>query len=598
MREIHLAHTKISFFRSFRKVEVAFPESGGFRFISGSNQVEPRLGANGAGKSTLWDAVFWCFYGVSLRGLRASDLVTWGEERCGVSCTLRIDEHEHKILRLSNPNKLAINGQPVDQKAVNDLLGLSAIRFRHSVIFGQAVPLFPDLDVPARVTLLEEALDLALWGRLSDRAARKLGQLNAEVVAANLQLAEAEGQLKAIASADIDGLEKEERLWADERKEKLKAAITKQNQLADLHDKACYEYEEIKAKLSLLEQQREPEGLQELREQLRGLEHGLSEWQRNAHKAHELIEWYDNAEDCPTCRQLISPRFKLKTVADLKGQARLAEPRIAKLQAQIKAQQAAITQLEEETDKAKIAIYETAGARRMAAQRVEIANQQYRDAYASVQALSADIPNPYTKRLDSLVKAESDALKLRARVNKSKLRLKGQMAVGEYWKQGFKKVRLFQIKRVLDYLTLEVSNAASSLGLDGWHISFVTETETKSGTSKMGVQIVVSSPSGGQTIWEAWSGGEGQRLRLAIAIGLSTTIQRLSGVKWDLEVWDEPSAWLSAEGIEDLLETLSNRSLRAKRSIYICDHTALTFTGFSEVWSVVKTQEGSKVIQP
>jgi DNA repair exonuclease SbcCD ATPase subunit len=131
--------------------------------------------------------------------------------------------------------------------------------------------------------------------------------------------------------------------------------------------------------------------------------------------------------------------------------------------------------------------------------------------------------------------------------------------------------------------------------MDGWKVQLATETETKSGTVKLGVQIIVSSPKS-TAAWEAWSGGESQRLRLAMALGLASMIQRASGSWWNLEIFDEPSTFLSTEGVEHLLETLDYRAGVAKKAIWIVDHVALTYANFKEIWSMVKDPvEGSKV---
>ena len=72
-------------------------------------------------------------------------------------------------------------------------------------------------------------------------------------------------------------------------------------------------------------------------------------------------------------------------------------------------------------------------------------------------------------------------------------------------------------------------------------------------------------------------------------------IQRMSGVRYTFENWDEPSAWLSQEGIEDLLESLRERAVVAKKAIWIVDHRALGSGGFSQVWQAVKTDSGSSL---
>lgn len=177
------------------------------------------------------------------------------------------------------------------------------------------------------------------------------------------------------------------------------------------------------------------------------------------------------------------------------------------------------------------------------------------------------------------------------------LTVEGQIAAVEFWKTGFKRIRLYFVQKILEALQIEIQSAISALGLQGWKILLATETENKSGTMKLGVQITIESSGGQVGAWETWSGGESQRLRLSMGMGLAALIQRAAGVWFDIEVWDEPSAWLSDIGIEDLLEALRYRADINKKQIWIVDHRALSFSGFKEIWSVKKGEEGSKLFK-
>lgn len=63
----------------------------------------------------------------------------------------------------------------------------------------------------------------------------------------------------------------------------------------------------------------------------------------------------------------------------------------------------------------------------------------------------------------------------------------------------------------------------------------------------------------------------------------------------DIEVFDEPTQFLSAEGIDDLLDNLRARAEAYNKSIYLCDHRALAYGSFVEVLGVTKTAEGSSI---
>jgi DNA repair exonuclease SbcCD ATPase subunit len=170
-----------------------------------------------------------------------------------------------------------------------------------------------------------------------------------------------------------------------------------------------------------------------------------------------------------------------------------------------------------------------------------------------------------------------------------------ELASLNYWRDGFKKVRLFCLDNVLQELEVETRNSLLALGLIDWKIDFKTATETKSGTVKLGVQVNVKPPKHKATKFDVLSGGEGQRARLAISLGLSGLIQRWSGVRYMVEVWDEPTAWLSEQGVEDLLDIFKYRADSTGKSIYVCDHRALMHSSFSEIFTVIKDSNGSRI---
>lgn len=202
--------------------------------------------------------------------------------------------------------------------------------------------------------------------------------------------------------------------------------------------------------------------------------------------------------------------------------------------------------------------------------------------------------NPFISRLDDVKKERVSLINAITVEEKNCKSIESSAVAAEYWKHGFKRIRLFFIEQILIPLQIEIKSAIASHGLNGWSIQLSTESETKSGTTKLGIQIKVKSLTA-EGPWEGWSGGEGQRLRLAVAEGVASLIQRAAGTWWNLEVFDEPTAHLSPEGIEDLLRSLEYRSDVLKKQIWVVEHNALTFSNFSEIWAVIKDKNGSKI---
>ena len=148
-------------FRSFHgKHTFTLPTDPGLYLITGKNEIEPRLGANGIGKSTLLDAIYWCLYGRTTRGLKAGDVVSWDEKSCRVSVLLGTT----LITRTQNPNSLIVKGIPISQEALQALLRLGPEAFTYAIMLPQFGDSF--FDLPPAAKLMQKALSPRAQARL------------------------------------------------------------------------------------------------------------------------------------------------------------------------------------------------------------------------------------------------------------------------------------------------------------------------------------------------------------------------------------------------------------------------------------------------
>ena len=170
-----------------------------------------------------------------------------------------------------------------------------------------------------------------------------------------------------------------------------------------------------------------------------------------------------------------------------------------------------------------------------------------------------------------------------------------QHLLKQFWVKGFKEVRLQEISEALTQLELEVNSGITQLGLPAWEVHFDSDMETARGTVKRGFTVKVLSPDNDTSVpWRAWSGGEAQRLRLGGNMGLSDLVRGRLGVSLALEVWDEPTQFLSPQGVTDLLDALKRRAEEHQRQIWVVDHRSLGYGAFDGVVTVVKDRSGSR----
>ena len=637
MKTIAITRTEIENFRSFLSTTVTFSNIPGLKQITGNNEKEPRLGANGCGKTSLLEAIVWCLYGSGIRGAKTSSVLSWGREKVAVKIYLNIDDTEYCIHRYGPPTKLELNGTLVEQSEIDKLIGLSKQRFLNSVIFGQATLLFPDLSTPERSELLDSVLNLGIWQQCTERATEKTKLLEQEINAKAVEISFIEGKLA--------GLPSEEELlnscsfyarriteWnietADTLKElELKRDSWENEQLKFLEAKA--EQKELLVKeLSDLREKEAPEpkssNESQLTEEIAVLENIVQEAsniiaitaQAKSEATKAKVFWKQSI--CPACEQTISAQKKDKQLSAL-----LTKIEEADKDSKAASRTATETKKKLERSKEKLKVLRDAASKEAALRRTvmrDIARLESQIAILKEDAnrILTNIENkldPYSKQITHLkesknpyVQQEIDAQKKlkAAKIDREKLteekskvdkiveKIKADLVATEYWKHGFKHIRLYFVEQILSVLQIEIQSAVGALGLDGWTVKLQTETETKSGTTKLGINIIISSPVA-EGSWENWSGGETQRLRLAIAIGLASLIQRAAGVFFTVEFYDEQSKALSQQGIEDFLEVLRTRAEILKKQIFIVDHSNIQFAGFDETWTVTKTYSGSQL---
>jgi DNA repair exonuclease SbcCD ATPase subunit len=586
MKQIVLNSVCLEGFRSYAEPTiVTLTSTAGLKFVAGDNRVEPTLESNGAGKSTVFDAICWCLYGTSVKGLRASDLLTRGHRGMQVMLILEIDGAVVAVKRTSPPNRLTIDGEPVEQEEVDRLVGLNRSRFLNSVIFGQAVPLFLDLSMPHRGDLLDDVLGLEVWLLAAGRATDRHGDKAAELTHRQLQIERLQGQLQGL--PDIAALQQQEDAWQADRDSRL-------GELIQRYEVVEAEIKAIKVPLhtSTVEATEARERYREQQAVVANLESQRAGMQSEHARLIRDIEWLRDNDTCPTCHQKIAAKFSRDQRNQYVQAAETLNNQIAQTMRNIVTEAHTADALEEAWQSTLDVTNRIEAQRQVIIAQVDAKRRESDDLQRQAIRVRNE-KNPFT---DQRQRAVEDSFRLRAAIDQEQ-GLLDQATVSlnayNFWRQGFRRVRLFCLDNVLRELAVETKNALSVLGLNGWQMFYTTATETKSGTMRLGVQVAVEPPGADAGIIDILSCGEGQRCRLAASLGLASLVQRWAGVRFNFEVWDEPTNWLSARGVEDLLDALVYRAEAQDKSILLADHRSLAHSGFAEQYLVTKDDRGS-----
>lgn len=570
-------------------------------------------GVNGSGKSTLFDFVHWVWFGETSRGLKASNIGTWSQKKGSVG-SLVFDTGT--VSRSWSPNFLRFNGKEMDQKTLEAKLHLTPEVVLNTCHFGQFTSFFLDLPPPQRMALYSEVLQLGHWEERSAETAELAKKVTQEIqglersrdaIASKIELLEKD---KSGDLAIAWGLEhaKSQKALADEIEKlgKARAGIASQLEPIDasegkagksriLWNKKIEELSDAVTgvKGQIIKETTNLEGL-EREEKIRA-----AQYKSRLTSLEDLTA----SSVCPTCAQPFSKKLLAaqakndlarldttrRSVKELKKVIDINREELAELTDLLAAAKKHLRKLDELLAKAKSDAY-------ILREQLSRKTEQRRLKQEALKELKVR-ENPHKAEADIAARRLRSFTLKKAALEKEIQEQTQTKSYLEYWVKGFKDIRYQVLTESLTQLNAEVNECLHDLGLSDWELEFSVETETKTGTIKRGFQCLVSSPNspGGAVPWEAWSGGESQRLKVGAQMGVANMLEARLGLELDFEFWDEPSNFMENEGIKDLLGLLKDRATQYSKRIFLADHRALDFN-FDGVLYVVKDSTGSSTL--
>jgi DNA repair exonuclease SbcCD ATPase subunit len=309
----------------------------------------------------------------------------------------------------------------------------------------------------------------------------------------------------------------------------------------------------------------------------------------------ELVH-IDKAKLCPTCKQPIKQADRSEHKKELKRTIKSELAKQAKIVLDTKGREKLLDAFQEARVKisSRLPNYESATKALAQLQRLKDQAQAQLEAHKRQSQQLADEINPHKKQLAKLREQRAELKATRGSLMVRSSKLSKRLERTKPWIKGFKDVRLLTLEEVLAELEISTNALLDDLGLTDWSMHFYVERETKSGSVQTGMGVTIASPEHKEPVkWESWSGGEGQRLRLAGALALSEVLLNHAGIETNLEILDEPSRSLASS--EDLIEALAERAERLQRRILYVDHLATDNSQFASTVTIVKTKEGSHI---
>ena len=264
------------------------------------------VGENGAGKSTFLDALCFVLFNKPFRSITKPQLInTINNKNLLVEVEFRIGKKEYMVRRGSKPNVFEIycDGDLLDQDAAvrdsqkfleESILKLNYKSFTQIVILGSAsfTP-FMQLPLGQRREIIEDILDIQIFTVMNTVLKEKQNVLRDTIrdIEAEVEVAK---QKATIQNQYIETLEENKAKKITE----IEGEINEIESSIKKSEAKVEECSEQKASLGDPESKR------------RKLEQYRDKFESQINKVQKELQFYENHDDCPTCKQGIPHEFK------------------------------------------------------------------------------------------------------------------------------------------------------------------------------------------------------------------------------------------------------------------------------------------------
>jgi DNA repair exonuclease SbcCD ATPase subunit len=632
-------------------IEIDFTKHGSIVNIKGENR-DMGLGAsNGSGKTGIFLIIVYALYGKLIKGLNHKEVLNVKTKK-----PLEVEIHvdDYRIIRRRDTKgngtlELWVNGneKPEDlggmpatqQYIVDNILKLSYQAFTNIVCFGQHMKYsFLTAEPSEKRAIAENLLSLDKYGRYHKITKDKLKVINSKIDQLGLLYGK---DVAAVESAErqLNHVKQQREKWYNRKKEEiektetsiqtLKNKLEKTNEGSALvnYNIAQKELKEVNISISEIEEKIEKirdirvkidTKINAIKEERYGVilllkddEHTINKLKNQIKELSSQIESLvsQKGSRCPACYGIVSEESCEHLV--IYNQARISEIQgsLIQMEGGQDSRKVKLSTLDDQLGSLNKKIQETKDkernylvkVRELTSRRIELMNVKSPEVSSQVALLGQEIKHleykleeldaqtdPYLTILDKL-EAERNNAEKNVKDRKDEIRsLEVEVPYLDFWIRGFgdQGIRSFVLKEIIPILNARINYWLQFLVDNRIQISFNTELEEK---------IERCPADGDNFVYHAMSGGEHQRIDLAISQAFAHVMMLTSGTCPSIVCLDEVGTNLDRPGIQAIYKMICE--LARERQVLVTTHDPdlLDLLSSYDTITVIKENGFSKI---
>lgn len=624
-------------FMSFKKASLPLADQG-LVLIEGDNLDSDASDSNGSGKSSIIEALTWCLWGKTVRGVSKDEVVNDQTKKdCAVQIQFSVDSQEAKVTRFrkhsqfGNELKVEVDGQEFSegiqetQKRIDKLLGCDFETFINAKYFSQGLlKRFTQSTDKEKKSIFDGILGLEklescrhVARSCLQNSIQEIDDLQHSIEDLNLKI---EDEEERIASFEIEEekFERKKQRELSQIKEDQKDVCRNIQELqkeSKLKDSIEADLKRLKKQVDEVEEiQKKLDAARRIREELFKKEAAFDLEKRGCKKEsnhlQEKLVKIENQEidtPCPFCGRTLTASHLEKLKKEIQKDIEKLEKKVTDLKKgkvslnqELDSANEKEDNVKEELEKAYRA-EEKVGALKKESKAIERIEEKIEELKEKLLRLE-ERKKAKAKETSSLAELKQEAKrkikKLKSLVKNSEKELKRQddeKKYFEFWEFGFgnQGLKSFILDSILPTLNSKADYYSRILTGGELVVTFKTQSTLKSGEERERFSLAINQ-RGSERSYNASSAGEKRRVDLCVLLALQGLVA--SFVPHDLNIlfFDEVFDALDKTGSEKVVDLLIEEG-GSKGSIFVITHSEDLRNYFDNVVTVVKEGGVSKV---